>query len=192
MRASRGPLGTTARSRSRSNNFRSETSTTAWLTMSSFELVGRALVWSRHNNTTGGNVQDSKLQFLDDFRDTVNDLGLAQVDLRSFWRLHRSCHSRSMAKRRRLDKSRLRAVAAGRDEELLRERSLAGSSTHTRQKGTSENGGEEIPGPRKALTVERCGRCLRRITHGPRRGWPRTFSAAKLQLRPLHPNLRTM
>lgn len=35
-------------------------------------------------------LQYTELQFLDDFRNTINDLGLAQINLCTLWRLHRA------------------------------------------------------------------------------------------------------
>lgn len=42
----------------------------------------------------------TKLQLLDDLGHTVNDLGLAQVSLCTFWRLHGGCQGESIARKR--------------------------------------------------------------------------------------------
>lgn len=67
-------------------------------------IVGSAVTHARLGShlvdskiADGSHIQNTKLQFVDDFRDTVDDLGLAQVDLRTFGRLHRSYEARIMA-----------------------------------------------------------------------------------------------
>lgn len=50
-------------------------------------------------------VHHTKLQLLDDFRSPVNDLGLSQVDLRTFRRLHRAAVKESRSWQENRDES---------------------------------------------------------------------------------------
>lgn len=43
---------------------------------------------TRETTPQKGHIHNTKLKLLDDLGNPVDDLGLAQVDLRTFWRLH--------------------------------------------------------------------------------------------------------